>query len=240
MSVQSCTIRSVEMATKKKLPTPSQDGLDIPGFLERTGNETTPAAPAAAPTPAPKAKGIPFHVPKGMTEEEYNKKKQELDPPKPAAEPKAPKKEKAKRPERPSDTFTLAELARENKEDPRMYRRIARANKKAFAALFVNGMKYVFKLADKAKVVALVREGLAKETKAKVKPATTTKPVDPVDTKAAPGATTTKALQDVKKPAAASKKTRQDDDATQAHQDARLAAAKEKASRPKKSKFAKK
>ena len=191
----------------------NDDGMGIPDFLKRNGDDKpTPAAPAAPAVSVPQSKVKPHHVPKGMTEEEYNEKKNELDPPKPVLEPKAKKEKKAPRAVAPHGTFKLADWARDNKLAPTTVRRVARGHKKELASLYANGLKYVFMNEDEPKVAKIIRDGLASESKKKVV---------------------------VKAPAKKEKEVQQlpRDHTNQAAQDARLAAAKLKASQPKKSKF---
>ena len=161
------------MAKKMKVQVAPKNELDgIPDFLKVANRPKGKAADmpspkkVSAPVVAPKQKR--FEVPAGMTEEEYEAKKAELDPPKPAKPEKVVKEKKAKRPEAPHGTFKGADWAREEKLDPRHVRRVFRAHKAEIEKLQVKGHKYVFPSEARAALAKLVNEGFASETKKKV------------------------------------------------------------------------
>jgi hypothetical protein len=154
----------------------------IPDFLKRQPDDKKvrdeddkPLAPTPAAPAAPPAKRKPAHVPMGMTEEEYDAKAKELgvkaNGTEKAEKPeKVVKEKKAKKPDAPHGTFKLADWARKNDLDPRLVRRLARANAAAFKALQVSpAHKYVYETEKASALLALVNEGKANDTKKKVK-----------------------------------------------------------------------
>lgn len=89
--------------------------------------------------------------------------------PTPSAE-RVPRAPKAQRAQRPSDTFTLAELASERKHEPRIYRAAARNIKDALTPLQVSGMKYVYAKGDKQRVLDFIQQELERQCKPKTSP----------------------------------------------------------------------
>jgi len=149
-----------------------KDGLDIPAFLRRTGNEKPSEAARVTTVVAAPARRKPSYVPKGMTEEEYNTMKAKLDPtPAPgvaSTKKPAPRVESTKkaRPTSVEGATTLADIARKNNKNPRDFRRIARSAKKEFAPLWVVGAKkYTVASENEAAVLKLALSLLAKAKK---------------------------------------------------------------------------
>lgn len=77
--------------------------------------------------------------------------------------------ERSKKPQRPADSFTLGEWAKENNIDPRKARAAARKAKGSVLSLEVSGMKYVFPVANKAKLAAIITSTMKAMENAKCK-----------------------------------------------------------------------
>jgi len=165
---------------------------DMPDFLKRkAGDNKSPPAPvtstAPAATPAP-TKPRRFEVPMGMTEQEYDAKKAQLDPapaPKAAASAKEAKVS-TPRALAPAGSFKIADWSREEKLDARHVRRICRANAATLKPLWAGGLKHTFLTADRERVAKVIRDGFAAESKKTVKNGATKKKVKASDVKVPP------------------------------------------------------
>jgi hypothetical protein len=163
---------NVDTIIKKSVP--PDDGLDIPAALKRdkaTNVSPATAKPVTAKSTTAEVIRPRWDKPKGMTDAEYDEAKAKFEPTK-AELSKAAKKEKkvrVPRVEAPAGTFKLSAWASEVKLDPRHVRRVARSIKDELGKLYVSGMKYVFKDADKSRVADMIHEGLAAESKKTIK-----------------------------------------------------------------------
>lgn len=150
-------------------------GVDIPDFLLVGNRKPLPAdlqkklddrAKEARDTAT---NVTPLGKPKGMPIEEWeahqSRKRQEDDAKKRTRLEKLSAKKPAKK-ELPKGAFTLRGLAAEEKISPKDARRVARANKDVLKPLEVGG-KYVYDAKSRAKVLEVIKTGIAEGTKKK-------------------------------------------------------------------------